>query len=70
MNDRKDTVEHLNGLSVARLNTGPGSGLICDACQQTIEPSHIECRTPGRGEQAHPLRFHQWCYYARFASNR
>jgi hypothetical protein len=73
MSERKDSVGDSNGNSrpVAGLSTGPGSGHTCDACRQPIETSQVECRTANRAESSQaPLRFHQWCYYAKFANNR
>jgi hypothetical protein len=80
MGDLRIATESMDGLvddlataspSVLALSTRPGSGHICDACQQAIESSQVEYRTR---EESTPFagsgRFHQWCYYAKFASNR
>ena len=48
------------------LTTAPGSGLRCDECRLPIEPEHVECRCFDVSRSpTEPLRFHQWCHYAR-----
>jgi hypothetical protein len=74
MGDRTNARESA-GKSVLVLSTKPGTGHLCDACHQVIEPTHVECRTHEKSDSdsdtpAESLRLHQWCYYARFASNR
>ena len=54
-------------MAVSGLSTGAGSGMTCNACQQRIEVTHIECRCKDEGSPHATLRFHQWCYYARSA---
>lgn len=48
---------------VGVLTTSPGSGLPCDGCDQPIASGQVECRCADASGT--PLRFHQWCYYAR-----
>jgi len=71
MGERTNARDSAEGLSVLVLSTRPGSGQLCDACQQAIEPTHVECLTADRAHSSsESLRFHQWCYYAKMASNR
>jgi len=71
MGDRTNAREHTEGPAVVALSTRPGSGQLCDACQQPIESTQVEFR---RRDKADPDSvsscFHQWCYYAKFASDR
>ena len=64
-------MESAERASILALSTRPGSGHLCDACQQAIEPTQVECLALDRTRAStESLRFHQWCYYAKFASNR
>jgi len=48
------------------LTTAPGSGLPCDECHQPIDSKQVECRCVDMNHSSTtPLRFHQWCQYAR-----
>ena len=71
MDNHNKSLEQGFGLSVVSLTTGPGSGRTCDGCGHSIECGQTECRTSNDAQSsAASLRFHQWCYYAKFASNR
>jgi hypothetical protein len=64
-------MESAERASVMALSTRPGSGHRCDACQQPIESTQVECLALDRtSASTESQRFHQWCYYAKFASNR
>ena len=65
MDYRGNRTSNITNLFVSRLSTGPGTGAPCDACQQTIESGHVECRTVNGQASGEVQRFHQWCYYAR-----
>jgi hypothetical protein len=71
MGDRRDAMESAERASIMALSTRPGSGHRCDACLQPIESSQVECMALDRTrDSSESFRFHQWCYYAKYASNR
>jgi hypothetical protein len=56
----------MDSMSHKALTTAPGSGLPCDECHKPIDSDQVECRCPDMNpSSATPLRFHQWCHYAR-----
>jgi hypothetical protein len=66
MVDPKDRTEAAVNVRSIELTTAPGSGLPCDECQKPIESNQVECRCfDSTHSSVTPLRFHQWCHYAR-----
>jgi methionyl-tRNA synthetase len=65
MNIEQDATDliYLNDIQAdpPKLQSAPAEGLPCDQCGEIIEPSQIEYRLEGIGEDV-PARLHLHCY--------